>query len=78
MKHTTLETFTTWLLGILAAALVLVLFSSFDEQQEQADAEAYKQEAIQQAKSDKARTLDEEKARAIESDYLQRTQLVSK
>jgi len=74
----TRETLTNWMLGIAAAVLILSIFALLDEQQEQADAEAYKQEAIKQAKAEKKQRQRELKALAIESEYMTGVRMVSK
>lgn len=72
------ETLTNWMLGIAAAVLILSIFAMLDEQQEQADAEAYKQEAIKQAQAEKKQRQRELKALSIEAEYMTGVRMVSK
>ena len=74
----TRETLTNWMLGIAAAVLILSIFAMLDEQQEQADAEAYKQEAIKQAQVEKKQMQHELRALSIEAEYMTGVRMVSK
>lgn len=74
----TRETLTNWMLGIAAAVLILSIFAMLDEQQEQADAEAYKQEAIKQAQEEKKQLQRELRALSIEAEYMTGVRMVSK
>jgi len=74
----TRETFTTWVLAAVFFTLIMSICAISDEQQEQADAEAYKQEAIKQAQAEKKQLQRELRALSIEAEYMTGVRMVSK
>lgn len=74
----TRETFTTWVLAAVFFTLIMSICAISDERQEQADAEAYKQEAIKQAQVEKKQMQHELRALSIEAEYMTGVRMVSK